>query len=186
MPLYLYIYLTYYIIKVFKNYYVSRYINEEYKTSISKSFQELLDHESYIWLVKCSLTQIKLQMPLLQPSVQAYCRSVLVISRLKEDKLLPATSLLRLPTKGNLLWNLRWQEMGTKYKKFILGSEHMGQCLFAWLSTKQFSHVATYNFHVCVAFESNWAYPYSITLHFHYQLIFLNPLNCFTLNRIFW
>lgn len=128
VPLYLYIYLTYYIIKVFKNCYVSRYMNEEYKTSISESFQELLDHESYICFLKCSLTQIKLQMPLLQPSIQAYWWSILVISRLKEDKLLLATSLLRVPTKGDLLWNLSWQKMRTKYKKFILGSEHTGQC----------------------------------------------------------
>lgn len=68
-----------------------------------QSFQELLDHESYIWFLKCSLTQIKLQMPLLQPSIQPYSFSVLVISRLKKDKLLPSTSILRVPTKCNLL-----------------------------------------------------------------------------------
>lgn len=45
-----------------------------------KSFQELLDHESYIWLLKCSLTHTELQMPLPQPSIQPYSYSVLVIT----------------------------------------------------------------------------------------------------------
>ena len=44
-----------------------------------QSFQELLDHESYIWFLKCVLAQIKLQMPLLQPSIQPHSCSVLVI-----------------------------------------------------------------------------------------------------------
>lgn len=68
-----------------------------------KDFQELLDHESYIWFLKCSLTQIKLQMPWLQPSIQPYSGSVLIISKLKEDKHLPATNILRVPPNCNSL-----------------------------------------------------------------------------------